>query len=217
MSLNGDRQAGAGSRSGAGESGGCSTRNDVVASPARRTGWRDEPSQEREVGGHPADFGLTQGGCESVERLGAGGPVRDQLGDHRVVGEPDLVTLLDSGVDADAAGQPQHVDAPGLREERPRVLGVQPDLDRVPARVGPHVELFPGGDPELCLHDVDAGDELRDRMLDLDPAVELQEPEVAAVDHELRRAGIRIADGAREGDCGLAHLRPQRVVNRRRR
>src|SRR5579862_2738472 len=54
-------------------------------------------------------------------------------------------------------------------------------------------------------------------MLDLDPRVELEEPEVAAVEHELGRAGALVADRARERDCRVAHPCPQLRVERRRR
>src|SRR5207249_1345097 len=57
--------------------------------------------------------------------------------------------------------------------------------------------------------DVDSGHELRDGMLDLDPCVELEEPEVAAVEDELGGAGALVADRAREGDRGIAHPGPQ--------
>ena len=63
----------------------------------------------------------------SVARLA----VRDELGDHRVVGDTDLVALGHARVDAHAVGQPQPLDAPRLRQERERVLGVEPHLHRV--------------------------------------------------------------------------------------
>ena len=54
-------------------------------------------------------------------------------------------------------------------------------------------------------------------MLDLDPAVQLQEPELAAREHELGRARARVADRACERDRRRAHLGPQLRVERRRR
>jgi hypothetical protein len=57
--------------------------------------------------------------------------VRDQLRDHRVVGDRDLVALLDAGVDADSVGEPQSFESARLREEGARVLRVQADLDGV--------------------------------------------------------------------------------------
>ena len=64
----------------------------------------------------------------------AGGPVGDDLGDHRVEVGGDDVALADAGVDADAGadGQAQQGDAAGRgREVAVGVLGVEPGLDGV--------------------------------------------------------------------------------------
>src|SRR5436190_4589070 len=64
------------------------------------------------------------------------------------------------------------------------------------ARCAPlHVERLAGGYAELLAHDVDAGHELADRMLDLQPGVELDE-EVGPVQREqkLERASVEVAD-----------------------
>src|SRR3954447_5714856 len=54
-------------------------------------------------------------------------------------------------------------------------------------------------------------------MLDLDATVELEEVEVAAVEHELGGAGARVADRAGEANGRVAHRRAQRRIERRRR
>ena len=46
-------------------------------------------------------------------------------------------------------------------------------------------------------------------MLDLDPPVQLEEVEVAPVEHELDRARAAVADRPAERDRGLAHPRAQ--------
>ena len=51
-------------------------------------------------------------------------------------------------------------------------------------------------------------------MLDLDPAVQLQEEEVAPREHELGGARTRVADRLREPDGGVAHLLAQPGVER---
>ena len=62
-------------------------------------------------------------------------------------------------------------------------------------------------DPDLLLDDVDAGDELGDRMLDLDAGVDLEEEEVAlVVEQELERAGVGVLHGARGVDDRAAEL-----------
>ena len=55
-------------------------------------------------------------------------------------------------------------------------------------------------------------------MLDLNPAVQFQEEELAPVEHELGGAGAHVADRARKAHRGLAHLRAQlRIESGRRR
>ena len=69
------------------------------------------------------------------------------------------------------------------------------------------------GDLELERDEIAAGDRLGDRVLDLDPAVDLEEEVLAGVgiEHELDRAEVAVADRARERDrrrgrarCGSA-------------
>ncbi len=56
------------------------------------------------------------------------------------------------------------------------------------------------GHQELEPHQVEAGDELGDGMLDLEPGVDLQEGEApVGEDEELDGAGVDVADGARRG------------------
>ena len=63
-----------------------------------------------------------------------------------------------------------------------RVLGVEPDLDRWPRGAGGSaVRRAPVGDPQLQLDQVEPGDALGDRVLDLQPGVHLQEVEASAV------------------------------------
>src|SRR5262245_8641187 len=87
--------------------------------------------------------------------------------------------------------------------------GVEPDLDRVPDQPRLGAQRLALGDADLLGDEVRAGDQLRDRVLDLDAPVQLEEPEVAAVEHELRGARTAVADRAGERDRGLAHPRPQ--------
>ena len=78
---------------------------------------------------------------------------------------------------AGATRQPQQRDPSGRgREPEPRVLGVQARLDRVAAgRRGLTLEPAAGGDVELELDQVDAGDHLGHGVLDLKPGVDLHE------------------------------------------
>ena len=62
----------------------------------------DEPAQEREIRRQPTDFRLGECVTQPEQGLVAGRAVGDQLRDHRVIGDPDLVAFLDSRVDPDA-------------------------------------------------------------------------------------------------------------------
>ena len=53
-----------------------------------------------------------------------------------------------------------------------------------------------GGDADLLAHQVDAGDGLGDRMLDLQAGVHLDEEELAVLVQELDGADAEVADGA---------------------
>ena len=109
----------------------------------------------------------------------ARGAVGDDLAEHRVVGRADLLAGLERGVDA-GAGRPAHERrAPGLGEEAVgRVLGVDAGLDRVTG--GAHVVLrerqrLALGDAQLQGDEVEAADELGDRVLDLQAGVHLEQ------------------------------------------
>ena len=68
-----------------------------------------------------------------------------------------------------------------------------------------HRQRLAGGDPDLPLDEIDAGDHLGDRVLDLEPGVHLEEEEVAVLVDELDRAGVVVADRLGGLDGGLAH------------
>ena len=76
----------------------------------------------------------------------------------------------------------------------------------------------PGRDADLLLDDVDAGDELGDRVLDLDAGVDLEEEEVAlVVEQELEGAGVGVLDRARRVDDRAPQLAPHLLGDRHRR
>ena len=101
------------------------------------------------------------------------------------------------------------------------VLGIDAALDR-PAREL-HVaclsfELLAGGDADHLLDQIDAGDELGHRMLDLQPRVHLQEIERSVLPgDELHRAGAVVADGLGQRDRLLAHRLARLGIEQRRR
>ena len=90
------------------------------------------------------------------------------------------------------------------------ILGVDPAFDRVAAPHDvalPEAQLLAGGDADLLLHDVDAGDHLGHRVLDLDARVHLDEEELVVLVQELERAGAAVADLAARLGAALADAR----------
>ncbi len=67
-------------------------------------------------------------------------------------------------------------------------------------------EFLAGRDQQLLAHEIDAGDQLGHRMLDLDARVHLDEVEAAVLVQELERAGAAIADAQAGVDADLADL-----------
>ena len=123
------------------------------------------------------------------------------------------------GADARPERRPEALDRPRCgREAARRVLGVDPDLDRVPGawRTAGQRQRRPGRDLDLHPHEVEARDRLAHRMLDLEARVQLDERERAVrADEELERAGVPVADvAARTLRRGL-HLLSQAGIERR--
>src|SRR5205807_1768140 len=99
-------------------------------------------------------------------------------------------------------------DRPRRGHEGLRVLGVDAAFQGVTADL--HVALAVGqpltrGDQQLRLHEIDAGDELGDGMLDLDARVHLDEVELPVLVEELHGAGAAVADRAARLHAPLAH------------
>ena len=95
-------------------------------------------------------------------------------------------------------GSAEPLDDTWCRREPARwILGVDAHLDRVStaSRATGAMKWRAGGDAQLLAHDVDAGHQLADRMLHLQPRVELDEVEAPiSVEQELERAGVHVAD-----------------------
>ena len=155
-----------------------------------------------DVRGHAVDE-------ELLERRAAAGDGRrairapdDELAEQRVVVRRHLVARVQVRVHPDArpAGRVVALDDAGAGPEVVRrVLGVDPELDCVPAGHDvrlPKAEWLSRRDPDLERDEVDAGEHLGDRVLDLDAAVDLDEVRGAgAVDEELERPDVLVARG----------------------
>ncbi len=145
-------------------------------------------------------------------------PVHAELGEQRVVERGDGVAFGVAGINADA--RPRRLDPAAdrarARQESLRVLGVDPQLDGVPAGhygIGVEGGGQVGRRQELLLDQVDAGHELGDRVLHLQSRVHLEEVELAArreacgVEQELDGARTAVAHRFAGAYGGLDHAR----------
>src|SRR3546814_5736988 len=106
------------------------------------------------------------------------------------------------GIDAHArtTGRLEALHRARRRHEGVGIFGVDAALDRVAADHDvflPDRQLLAAGDQQLLAHQVDAGDPLGHRVLDLDAGVHLDEVEAAVLEQELERAGAAVADADR--------------------
>ena len=159
------------------------------------------------------DDQLVEGPAHPGDGLEPGRGMDDQLAQERVIVGRDGVAGLHMRVPphARAARHPDRGDLAGRRAKVVvRVLRVDPAFDGMAA--GDDILLakgqgLAGGNPDLLLDQVDAGDHLGDGVLDLDPRVDLDEVEpVLGIDQELAGAGVDIAHGPGQADRGLAKL-----------
>ena len=166
------------------------------------------------VGGHAADHLRQQRVVAGVEgRAGEGPPVDADAGTAgRLVGRDRA-----RGRRGRAVGQQSLGVDPGLHGD----AAGRPDGGLVEAELG---EARAAGQSQLGLDEVDPGHLLRDRVLDLDAGVGLDEADPLGrtlgveVDQQLDRAHPAVAQGLAEPHRGRRHLLPQLVgqVGRRR-
>src|SRR6202012_2073872 len=91
--------------------------------------------------------------------------------------------------------------AGGGQEVAGRVLGVDPELDRVtPGGGGVVADRLAVGDAEHLPDQIQPGDFLADRVLDLEPGVDLQEADRAVLaDQKLTRPGAPVTGLPEDG------------------
>ncbi len=161
----------------------------------------EQVQQEGLVGGAAVDddSGRPQGGAQPRQCFVSVAAPPDDLGDHRVVVGWDDVALRNAGVNPDTRAErpPQHPHGAGRgRKIIVGVLRVQPGLHGV-AELSRALALesSAAGDENLQLHQIDAGGGLGDRVLDLQPGVDLQEREdlLIRLVEELDGAGAAVS------------------------
>src|SRR2546421_2079992 len=153
--------------------------DEVGRDPAlEEIGLLEERPMEGDGGRRSGEHELLERPPSSLDRLLTGGPEDDQLGQQRIEVRRYLLVGADSGIDSHArsAGRSVAPDSARSGEEVPRrVLGVDPELDRMSSRaVRLRVEPIAGGDADLLPYQVDSQYGLGDRMFDLEPGVHLE-------------------------------------------
>jgi hypothetical protein len=146
--------------------------------------------------------------------------VHDQLADQAVVVGRNLVALIDPGIDphAEPAGRVVMADRAGRGHEGVRVFGIDAAFDGVALET---ISFWrterpaPEATRELLVDQIDAGDRLGDRMLDLQAGVHLDEVELAVLIEEFDRARAAIAQLAHRVGADFADLLALLVVQRR--
>jgi hypothetical protein len=97
----------------------------------------DKGAVQRQAGRQPGYLEFAQRPARPLERLGPGGPRHDQLGQQRAERRVDDRALLRAGIQPHAGagrGTPRLDGPPRPGETASRVLSVDPELERVPAR-----------------------------------------------------------------------------------
>ena len=168
---------------------------------------------ERNRGLDSLDHKFVQRASHPGHGLGSIGSMHDQLAHERVVVRGDGVAGLCLRVPTNpwSAGNAERGDLAGRGAEVVvGVFGVDPTLEGVP--VGDDVRLLERqrltrGDADLLFHKIDAGHHFRDRVLDLNARVDLDEVEpVVGVDEEFTGSRVDVSNRGGQPHGGLAEL-----------
>ena len=181
----------------------------------------DDVFQKRNVGLHPADAEFRERPVRALHRVLVGVRAGDELDEQRIVERRDeRVAVAHAAVkpDAEAAGGAIRENPAVVRHEFIfRVFRGDPALNRVAVagnfilrRHPDHrpVQFVPLGDQNLRAHQVEAGDDFGDGVLDLDARVHLDEEPFVLVEvvEKLNRAGVVVTDLLRHPGGGVAQF-----------
>ena len=173
----------------------------------------DEAFEEGDVRLRPGDLACGQCIAQPGEGARAILVPHDQLGDHRVVEDRDRIAFDHARIDAHVfrrGRKSQRLQRAGTGQEAGvRVFRIQPHFDGMAVLhdlVLRQRDRFAGGDAQLPFDQVQPGDFLGHRMLDLQPGVDFHEEEFAVRrDDEFHRAGVGVVDRVRRLHRGRAH------------
>ncbi len=180
----------------------------------RRNGQQCQ--QEVPVVADAIDRGCSQGGCHPAQRIRPIRAMHDDLREQGVVVDRHPITRHDAGVHPQRRRlrwKLQATDDPAGRQKLPqRIFGAQADFKRMPHALDRRLrqrQRFAGRHAQLPFHQIQPGDHLRDRVLDLQPRIHLHEMQSATgITHELHRAGTRVVHRPRHPHRQLTQRLP---------
>src|SRR5579884_1256756 len=182
--------------------------------PARlKIGIAKNPAKQRNIGLDPAYKIFVQRPPQTHDHLLAVRAIPDQLRQQRIVIDRHRPAFVHAAVPANPRprGRKQQRDLP--RRRKVIVVGilcVNAALHRVPANLNFRLrerQFLPRRDADLQVHQVEAGDHLRDRMLHLQTSVHLEEVKILILVHqEFDRAGVRVLRRFGHPHRGFAHV-----------
>src|SRR6266699_53589 len=177
-------------------------------------------AQECYIGRDSVDPETPKRAPHAPERLIAFAAPGDQLGDHRVVVKADPAAVTETGIDANAVARRRRLkllELAGRRQKIPgRVLGIDSAFDCVTGSLDcllrEEREIIAPGQPDLQLDEIQTGDHLSHRMLDLDARVHLEEMKAPiGIDDELDGSGAEVTFLLGERYRSLSHVAPDGI------
>ena len=174
-------------------------------------------AKQRQRGLDSVDDELVERALESHQAFAARLAVHDQLAHQRIIVGRNRISVIDGRIDAhaQAAGRMVVHDLARGGAKRNRVLGIDAAFDGMAVELDVALRDFEaasGGDADLLEHEIDVGDHLGDRMLDLDARVHLDEVELSVLVEELDRSDSEIFELAH----GVRRRLSDRAARRRR-
>src|SRR3954468_13543666 len=134
----------------------------------------------------PLDLQFTKRSIEPSDRARSVFIVDDQLAEQAVIERRNRIAEIQHAIEANpiAAWHNECRNGAWIRHEGLcRILGVDANLDRVAIDahfILANAQALAAGDPDHLAYQVDSGDHLRHRMLDLNARIHLQEIEILA-------------------------------------
>ena len=183
-----------------------------------------DPPEIADIRLQPGNLVFVQDTPHSFDRILAAGSPHDQLADHRVIIDRNLITFIDIAVDShsDPVRFGQLADNAGRWHEIVGgIFGTDPAFDSMPT-LGyiflPDMQRFVVGNTKLLLYQVEPQHLFGNRMLHLQTGVHFEKIKITVfINQELDRPGTGIVDGLSSRNRLLAHLFPQFRRNERRR